>query len=400
MRSGSSGDVGRRSHLCSGLGWRVSPGPLRHDARVMQAKLSSPATYALSMLAVLAACATGGSPPPTPPAAADAAPLDPATARERALLDALDARTRATAQRYHAQLWAGGGEALHTHFSDAMRAALPLEKWRAVSAQITGGLGAETRLVSEGTHAIGGRGTYWRRAEMRGAPGVFHTTWVVDDAGVIHTFVLTQAEQAAPTTRLDYAPRTALVLPFARPTTGSWYVAWGGPDIEQNYHAKAKDQRFALDLLVVKDGKTFAGTGTSARDYFAFGQPVLATGPGLVAEWRDGIEDNAPGKMNPTHALGNFVILDHDNGEFSIFAHLEKGSVAVKAGQRVERGQPLGRCGNSGNTSEPHIHYHLQTSATPFEGEGLPPIFDAVHIDGVRRERVQLRGGQLVSPTR
>ncbi len=107
----------------------------------------------------------------------------------------------------------------------------------------------------------------------------------------------------------------------------------------------------------------------------------------------DGHDDNVPGKMDPGHPLGNHVILDHGNGEYSFLAHLQKGSVAVEVGDEVEVGTFLGLCGNSGNTSEPHIHYHLQDTPTFGKGRGMPAQFVDYLADGVPVER-----GEPVKP--
>jgi murein DD-endopeptidase MepM/ murein hydrolase activator NlpD len=130
------------------------------------------------------------------------------------------------------------------------------------------------------------------------------------------------------------------------------------------------------------DGKTFSGDGKRNEDYYCFGRPVLAPGDGLVYAVENNVEDNVPGELNPEQALGNYIIIDHANGEFSFLAHFRKGTVALKKGAVVRRGDMLGLCGNSGNTSEPHIHYHLQDSGVFQKGEGLPAKFGDYLADG------------------
>jgi murein DD-endopeptidase MepM/ murein hydrolase activator NlpD len=103
-----------------------------------------------------------------------------------------------------------------------------------------------------------------------------------------------------------------------------------------------------------------------------------------------------PGAGNPA---GNHVVLDHGNGEFSLLAHLQKGSLRVKAGDTVKAGQPLGLCGNSGNTSEPHLHIHLQTGPEfPGATEGLPMAFTDFLADGKPVARGELVKGMRVRP--
>lgn len=115
-----------------------------------------------------------------------------------------------------------------------------------------------------------------------------------------------------------------------------------------------------------------------------------------MAEATDGLSDNKPGVMDRDHPTGNHVILDHGNGEFSFLAHLKQGSVAVKVGDRVKPGDKLGLCGNSGNTSEPHLHYHLQTTAKFGAGEGLPAQFLNYIADGKEVARGEPVQGQTI----
>ena len=99
----------------------------------------------------------------------------------------------------------------------------------------------------------------------------------------------------------------------------------------------------------------------------------------MVAE---SVDDNVPGSMNPAVPAGNHLVIDHGNGEYSLLAHFRKGTVAVKTGDKVEPGQLVGRCGNSGNSSEPHLHYHLQNAPRFGKGEGLPAQFRDYCEDG------------------
>lgn len=166
----------------------------------------------------------------------------------------------------------------------------------------------------------------------------------------------------------------------------------------RNQHAGTRDQRFAYDLLIMKEGSTHAGEGKRNEDYHCFGRPILAPGAGTVIAVESQIEDNTPGRMNREQPLGNHVIVDHGNGEFSLLAHLQQGTVAVNAGDRVNPGQLLGRCGNSGNSSEPHLHYHLQNGPKPFDADGLPAQFLDYLADGRPVERGEPVRGQTIQP--
>jgi murein DD-endopeptidase MepM/ murein hydrolase activator NlpD len=173
-------------------------------------------------------------------------------------------------------------------------------------------------------------------------------------------------------------------------------VVWGGKTMEQNYHVIARDQRFAYDILMTKGGATHEGDGRKLTDYYCYLQPIVAPAAGTVVTAVDGIPDQAPGEMNPAQKAGNHVILDHGNGEYSLLAHLHRGSVRVKPGQKIAEGDTLGLCGNSGNTSEPHLHYHLQNGPTFGDADGLPAQF----VDYVADDKPVARGipvhGQIV----
>ena len=131
-----------------------------------------------------------------------------------------------------------------------------------------------------------------------------------------------------------------------------------------------------------RSGQSHRDKGETNSDYYCYGQPIYAPADGNVVKTENDLADNKPGEMNPKAALGNYVILDHGCGEFSFFVHFQQGTVAARIGDRVRSGQLLARCGNSGNSSEPHLHYHLQNTPVPFEGDGLPAFFLEYLTDG------------------
>lgn len=161
------------------------------------------------------------------------------------------------------------------------------------------------------------------------------------------------------------------------PTDRKMRVAWGGEDLEHNYHALYPDQRWAYDLVIEPAGLL----SKDPTDYGCWDQPVLAPVAGVVSLMHDGDPDAAPGAIEETeNAAGNHVVLEvEETKTYLLIAHLKRGSVAVKEGDRVEEGSPIGRCGNSGRTSEPHVHLHHQRQKIgPLPlgfGEGLPLFF-------------------------
>lgn len=184
--------------------------------------------------------------------------------------------------------------------------------------------------------------------------------------------------------------RVAFRLPLDGPLT----VAWGGPTLSVNYHAVMPDQRWSFDLLVTSHGSTHRGDGSRLDDYYAFGRPVLAPAAGVVWRVHDGEPDGPIGQWRVRGAAGNHIVLEVAPGEFLFIAHMQPGSITVAPGDRVAAGQVIGRVGNSGNSSEPHVHLHLQTTPTPYLGEGIPFFFHGFRVHGVEMTRGMPLGGR------
>jgi hypothetical protein len=339
-------------------------------------------------LAVLLAALSmpGHSRPAASPAAvADAAPQDdPAMQAGREL----------------SQLFLQGDtDAVWARMSPQMQAALgsaaALAQFRAKVGQ---GFGEEQAVLDESVSVDSGLHAYVRISRWSRLPTPIQMQWTVDDAGKVAGFVVRPkpgaALQAAPSPYLDYRTKAHLRLPFE----GEWYVVWGGHDIKQNYHAAYPGQRFAYDILKVVDGSSHRGDGKALEDYYCWNQPILAPADAKVLEAVDGLPDQAIGTRNPEAVAGNHVMLDLGHGEYAMLAHMRQGSVAVKAGQQVAAGDELGRCGNSGNTSEPHLHFHLQDAPKFGEGDGLPAFFEHYTADGKTVERGEPVQGQTIAP--
>lgn len=255
-------------------------------------------------------------------------------------------------------------------------------------------LGAEEEVVAEEVFTDRTTNHYYRIARFARVPGRTITLhWAWRDEGPVVGMKVNPTPRPAETGHADRETEIRLRLPFR----GTWYVAWGGRSPRRNYHARAPDQRFAYDFLVLRDGASHQGDGEENADFHCFGRPVLAPAPGRVLRAVDSIPDNIPGEMNRDAIFGNHVVVDHGNGEFSVLAHLRRGSVTVEAGESVERGRRIGACGNSGNSSEPHLHYHLQDAPEPGRADGLPAVFRNYRVDGRRVGHGEPRRGQEVS---
>jgi len=309
---------------------------------------------AVALALVLAAAA---------PAAAQARPDDVPRGYRAAVAD-LRQEGRAVARL----VAAGDAAALHARFTPALAADLSPEELEALLAQV-GAVGA--RLGDSALPVSRDRRNYI--ADHRLAGGTLAIELTFDRRDRVAYFALRPREPLPPDPGAGHQPANRLRLPLH----GRWWVLWGGPDERRNYHVVAPDQRHAYDLVKWRNGSTHRGSGAANADYLAWGRRVLAPAAGVVVEARDGIRDNVPQVEveNPEAPTGNHVVLDLGGGEYAVLAHLRRGSVRVDAGDRVRRGQLLGRVGNSGNSSESHLHFHLQDTPAPLAGIGLPVVF-------------------------
>jgi murein DD-endopeptidase MepM/ murein hydrolase activator NlpD len=305
-----------------------------------------------------------------------------------------DSRLEATARELLANFSAGHYDAAAKDFDATMLAGLPPEKLAAFGTQLTAQAGrfksiVEVKHVTTGGYRVVILVSDYERARL-------DVQVAFDGEGKVGGLFFKPsgvAPVAAATRFSDYVTKTRLTLPF----DGEWYVFWGGRTVEENYHAVTVDQRFAYDILVMRKGVTHPAGGKANSDYYCFDQPIHAPAAGVVTESVDGIEDNVPGVMNPAAPAGNHLVIDHGNGEYSLLAHFRRGTVTVHTGDHVKAGQLLGKCGNSGNSSEPHLHYHLQNTPKFGGSEGLPAQFHDYCADGKHVDRGEPHKGQTIS---
>jgi hypothetical protein len=147
-----------------------------------------------------------------------------------------------------------------------------------------------------------------------------------------------------------YGQSTLLTLPFK----GIWHVVQGNQGLVS--HFKGTEEEYAWDFIIVKKGQQAGGNASQNETHYCWEQPLLAPAPGVVVKVEAGLEDHLPFTPNPPR-VGNHVYIDHENGEISLLYHLKKGSVMVKVGDRVNRGQPVGLCGDTGISMFPHLHF-------------------------------------------
>jgi murein DD-endopeptidase MepM/ murein hydrolase activator NlpD len=154
--------------------------------------------------------------------------------------------------------------------------------------------------------------------------------------------------------------------------------------------------------VIWRDGATYRGDGTRNEDYHCYGQPQYAPAAGTVVIAVDEYPDDTPGTTptaDPTmHPAGNHVVIEVADGEYVLMAHFQPGTVAVSAGDPVAEGDLMGLTGNSGNSSEPHVHIHLQTGPDMFDPGtlGLPMTFTGLRVNGEDVEPSTIEQGQIV----
>lgn len=190
---------------------------------------------------------------------------------------------------------------------------------------------------------------------------------------------------------LNYQTKTDLELPFEE----EWYVGTAGRTHRDGGHhfvTRGSGQRYAYDIGKIVDNRGALGDGMTNEDTYTFGARLNAPGDGIIISMENTIEDNVrPGTINAninnSNLAGNHIMIDHLNGEHSLLAHFKKGSILVSVGDTVIQGQEVGKAGNSGNSTGPHLHYHLQNTPDLLNGIGLPAQFSNYYEDGVFVEK-------------
>ncbi|MDP1862040.1 MAG: M23 family metallopeptidase [Gemmatimonadaceae bacterium] len=192
-------------------------------------------------------------------------------------------------------------------------------------------------------------------------------------------------------------PVSGRAVVIGPPLRGGPWLAANGPGNTSGHRralipiggSPAIAQRFAIDYVKVgDDGRTFTGDRLKNESFYAEGQDALAVADGIVVALKDGIPENVPGITSRAVPItletvgGNHVILDIGDGRYAFYAHIKPGTLRVRQGERVRRGQVVGLVGNSGNSTEPHLHFHISDANSPLGSEGIPYTHDAVELVG------------------
>jgi murein DD-endopeptidase MepM/ murein hydrolase activator NlpD len=210
----------------------------------------------------------------------------------------------------------------------------------------------------------------------------------------------------------DFAKHT-----YIFPLRGAWYVGVGAS--LHTAHRWVIPEEFALDIARLSgDGLAHKGAGTRFEDYYAYGADVLAAADGhVIAAVNDQPEDPAamqrPNETQEAYfarlqkeqagrlpkgvvaITGNYAMIDHGKSEYSFYAHLQPGSVRVHIGDQVKAGDVIGKLGSSGNSSEPHLHFHVCDKPDPLMCAGIPVNFSNVTIQWVDLPR-PIQSGDVV----
>jgi hypothetical protein len=195
-----------------------------------------------------------------------------------------------------------------------------------------------------------------------------------------------------------YESKTDLILPVR-----GRVLVWDGHDHHAHHRRRdylpflesgygSNHSRYSYDFVIVDEqGSLYKGKPRanddwySARpddwdDYYSFGAPVYATGAGRISHVRDSKADDRKFDekefvADENSPFGNYIVIDHLNGEFSVFGHIQQGSSRVRAGQMVRQGERIAAMGASGSSLFPHLHYELRTGPGAKNVEGLPSYF-------------------------
>lgn len=180
------------------------------------------------------------------------------------------------------------------------------------------------------------------------------------------------------------------------PLLGTSWIATNGPSNDSAHRralhgvagSEGIPQRFATDFVrtdpawpIMAGNETYSGDRLLNRSHFAYGSDVLAVADGIVTAVVDGVPNNIPYSV-PEPPLfgdalaGNYVIIMFAPERYAVYALLSPGSIQVSEGQRVRRGEPIARVGNSGFSSKPHLHFHVSDENGPLAGEGMPYVFE------------------------
>ncbi|MFF3546144.1 M23 family metallopeptidase [Streptomyces platensis] len=226
-------------------------------------------------------------------------------------------------------------------------------------------------------------------------------TWIPLALWVLIGFGINRSTARAPSG--DTTGPAAEPVLTAAPVTGRWKAQNSPADKVPSHGTRAYGQAYAIDIVAEPASGARPGFGwwplaRRGADFPAFGAPLLAVADATVVHADDRQRDHLSRTSWPAlvyflvveavfrslggarRVIGNHVILDLGGGTYALYAHVRRGSLTVRPGDRVRSGQPIGQCGNSGNSTEPHVHFQLMDAAAPDAADGLPFTWQGVGV--------------------
>lgn len=180
-----------------------------------------------------------------------------------------------------------------------------------------------------------------------------------------------------------YTSEIRYTLPFE----GEWTIVNGCFTKDFSHSWDIPTQRYAYDFIIMDEsGQSYRGEAKNAKSYYCYDKAILSPADGIVVELLNKSDDsliigNGKSFNRAKHIAGNYIVIKHNENEYSTLAHLKKNSMTVKVGDRVVRGQKIAACGNTGNSSEPHLHFQLQDGADFYSSAGLPVRFFDIKLN-------------------
>ncbi len=292
------------------------------------------------------------------------------------------------------RFYAGDDVALWTQMSAAMQGAVKDQSvLKAFTEHMAKYFGKETKVLHQSAVPLPPAAMQYRRIVMyHDADYPMVVSFTFSGSGTIEEFHITEEARPAESKYLNYRDKTKLTFPLK----GEWMIYQGGRMVSENEHAVTTNERFADEIVLLNGGQLFSHDGMTNEEWFAYGQPVLADANGTVVAVVDDCADSSPYHPNADVKHGNVVVIDHGNGEFSVYSHLKQGSVTVNRGDQVKGGQQIAEVGNSGDSQFARLEYNLQTTKDLNDAEGLPAAFDRVKVNGKHRKNAEPVRGDVV----
>ncbi|MFT3682114.1 MAG: M23 family metallopeptidase [Ferruginibacter sp.] len=246
----------------------------------------------------------------------------------------------------------------------------------------------------------------------------YFETAFIPDSIVIHTSAKSNGKKLT-------AAKTVKVIAYESannhymPVKGTWYA--GAAPAPNAHHRWGFMEEFAYDFIMIGDSnRTYKSNYTVLENYYCYGQPVYATEAGEVVAVLDAVPDAAiypkdlpqeeymnfirerQGKLLKAYGIpglqGNHIIIKHNGNEYSFFAHLKPGSLKVNKGDKVSRGQLIAAVGNSGNSTEPHLHFQINENADAFNSRTVPVRFKNINwSESLEPAGAYIKNGDIVN---